>query len=654
MSSFLHNNLAWKSFLSSVAKDIKENNGICSWVIQGKNQIAITRKVKVEDLDYLVSFKKFSTYYLADDDINILKDKFDIKSSRDDDIIIPIENFSLSGNKYTKIRGCINRCKKLNLTIERDYRKFDDILYILNRWDDTSGEKHFQSRIGKNKYFFKNNLHKEGISIFIYDGDKLIAFGVLSKPDINGYSAYVIGKALCYDYSGLSEYADVMLYEEGIKNGIKFVNMGGGKDSVVFYKMKFPGAYKRESYDISAIIKEESKKESLVDKIDNIKETTETTETTDPLLMFLEALKKNTMNKERKMPIINTRGNKGIYTRVIEVNGKQLTGAYISTLGKEQRKELIEPIFLYFRNLQWLYPDLDNKRFINGYKGLCDYEVDINSSEIYANSSFCTDICKYFCRQSFYNSSERKGYKLIDIFNNDVKLKRVIENRLGLGWYDSEPLETFNITPKMIMYQGPRSMRLVSTTTIFKPVIARLMYLKYSNIGDKVYDFSAGFGGRALGAMSCGRKYIGIDPLTAEEINEMGNFFGWRDYNIKVGCSEDFCMDKGSIDFAFSSPPYYDYEVYSDDLSQSYNRGEDYFYNIYWNNTLKNIKHMLKDNKYFALNIGISYTKMFDMARDLFGEPIYIFRMRLVRSHLNKSGKEDAQKYEPIYIFKKT
>ena len=147
----------------------------------------------------------------------------------------------------------MNNMNAKNFEIVYDYKKYDDILLFLERWDDTCGEKHFQSRTGKNKYFFKNNFHKEGISMFIYDGDRMIAFGVLSLPNIDGVSSYVIGKALCYDYKGLSEYADVKLYEIGRNNGVKEVNLGGGKDSVVFYKMKFPNAYRIESFDIKAV-----------------------------------------------------------------------------------------------------------------------------------------------------------------------------------------------------------------------------------------------------------------------------------------------------------------------------------------------------------------------------------------------------------------
>jgi len=235
-----------------MARDINEHDGIFSWSIYSKYQIAFSRHVKESDLIYLNNFDKFTSFYLDLADIDILSKQYKITKSRDDDIIIPIENFSLKGNKYIKIRTCINNNQKRNFTIENNYRDYNDVLEFLKRWDDTCGERHFQSRTGKNKYFFKHNFHLEGISVFIYDANKLIAFGVLSCP-VDGKSAYVIGKALSLDYKGLSEYCDVLLYEKARLLNVKEVNLGGGDKGVVFYKMKFPNAYRRESYDIKAM-----------------------------------------------------------------------------------------------------------------------------------------------------------------------------------------------------------------------------------------------------------------------------------------------------------------------------------------------------------------------------------------------------------------
>lgn len=347
------------------------------------------------------------------------------------------------------------------------------------------------------------------------------------------------------------------------------------------------------------------------------------------------------------------------YKDTIEIDGIKLTKPYIYSLNREQREALIIPLFNKLREIGFLYPDMEEDNFRKSYKKLVDFVPDLSKNEIYNNSSLATDICRYFCKVSFYNVTENKNGKrnlsFYENFMNDETLKKICRNRLGLGWYDSDPLETFNLTPKMIMFQAQRSMRLVPQISFFKPGIAKAIYLKYSNDGDIVYDYSCGFGARVLGALSCGRRYIGIDPLTTSEVSDMLKFLNISEdrYKLINGISEDYCMGEECVDFIFSSPPYYDQEVYSSDINQAYNKGEDYFYNTYWVNTLKNCKKMLKSGKYFGFNISNKYDRMLDIAKVEFGDIVDIFYLRTVRSHLNKSGKEDAQKYEPVYIFKK-
>lgn len=345
------------------------------------------------------------------------------------------------------------------------------------------------------------------------------------------------------------------------------------------------------------------------------------------------------------------------YKKIIKIDGREMSRNFIAKLNLEERLGLVEPIFKYFRELGWMLPEMDERKFLNSYDKLKYKHVDVEWEDYYNNSSLATDICQYFCRESYFSTKERGGLSLKEVFMSDELLVKVIKNRLGLSWYDSEPKSTFNLTPKMVMYQGPRSMRLVSQITMFKPFIAKIIFSKFSNKNDVVYDFSAGFGGRFLGAVSCGRKYIGVDPLTCDEVNAMGDFLGVSpvssDGIVYNDCSENFNYGENTIDMAFSSPPYYDQEYYSDSIRQAYNSGEDYFYNVYWLNTVDNVYKMLKKDKVMAVNLRKGDQRMLDVVTDKFGKCVDIFRLRTVRSHLNKTGKDNAQKYEPVFIFKK-
>src|SRR5690606_5515984 len=143
--------------------------------------------------------------------------------------------------------------------------------------------------------------------------------------------------------------------------------------------------------------------------------------------------------------------------------------------------------FNILRDTGFIFPD-DESKIKKSYKRLVDYKIDLNQTDLYNNSSIGTDICRYFCAESFYNSTEQNKPTLIENFNDDEKLKKVIGNRLGLDWidvYNKGPglNFAFNLSFKMII-QGMRSMRMVPSITMFKPEIAKFICLKYSNPGD--------------------------------------------------------------------------------------------------------------------------------------------------------------------------
>ena len=108
------------------------------------------------------------------------------------------------------------------------------------------------------------------------------------------------------------------------------------------------------------------------------------------------------------------------------------------------------------------------------------------------------------------------------------------------------------------------------------------IYVKYSKEGDNVYDFSCGFGSRMNATLLSRRNYFGTDPneTLCIKLNECGKFL--EDNGIlnsllinnkyKIYCqgSEDFIPElENTIDIAFSSPPYFDLEIYGDSEKQS-------------------------------------------------------------------------------------
>jgi DNA modification methylase len=118
----------------------------------------------------------------------------------------------------------------------------------------------------------------------------------------------------------------------------------------------------------------------------------------------------------------------------------------------------------------------------------------------------------------------------------------------------------------------------------FRPTIARSVLHHFSKDSDTIIDFSAGYGGRLLGALSMKRTYIGIEPCTAQlkglesMLMSIGEQGADGSAEIIAGCAEDvMCLLPRSVaSLVFSSPPYFDWEKYSDEASQSFIRYADY------------------------------------------------------------------------------
>jgi len=92
----------------------------------------------------------------------------------------------------------------------------------------------------------------------------------------------------------------------------------------------------------------------------------------------------------------------------------------------------------------------------------------------------------------------------------------------------------------------------------FKPLIARDLYLKYSP--ETVLDFSAGWGGRCLGAMSADINYIGFDTnknLRSAYASMIKAYPHDCDVQIHFQDSSKVDYSKYTYDMVFTSPPYF-------------------------------------------------------------------------------------------------
>ena len=248
----------------------------------------------------------------------------------------------------------------------------------------------------------------------------------------------------------------------------------------------------------------------------------------------------------------------------------------------------------------------------------------------------------------------KSKYTPVDVFNDDKLFKKAIFKMYDYCIkYENGKMQMNRIRQLLKKYNG------VQVVSNFRPTASKLIYELFGGDG-VVWDMSAGWGGRLLGAYSTFRikKYIGTEPSTKtyQGLLKMVDDFKYLNKSIeihKLG-SEVFKPKKNSLDLCFTSPPYFDTEKYSDEDTQSYIKypNEDDWLNGFMYNTLLNCKYGLKNDGYLVLNIANTKSAQ-NIEKGLLGlaKKIgfkYIKTIQLTLSAINGAG----YKYEPIYIFK--
>ena len=310
--------------------------------------------------------------------------------------------------------------------------------------------------------------------------------------------------------------------------------------------------------------------------------------------------------------------------QIIGPEGEQLSAEYIWNKSGKDRENLVLWVLNYYRGKGFPSLQLSNKILNSAFSSIKRIQPNSVLNEdgyIKNTSSTGTNIIKHFCGEKYYNSKLGKSRSTYDVFMDDDLFLKVLKNRMG--WCQSGEDGTkrpyvFGITDKMIL-QGIRSSGLSINVSQFKPAVAKFLYNKYVPTGGKIWDYSAGWGARLLGAMSLDLEYYGTDPHTHKDLNYMLEFFGGKGKIFNKCSEDDSLLDLAPrVDFAMSSPPYFNLEIYCDKLSQSYNKYQNYndWLINYWKRTVHNSINLLKENGKFCF-IAVEKIGKMDLYQDM-------------------------------------
>ena len=358
------------------------------------------------------------------------------------------------------------------------------------------------------------------------------------------------------------------------------------------------------------------------------------------------------------------------YPHII-IDGLEMTAENIWNY--PDREELVKKLVDYFYDNGFkAYKELSDQDVQKSLQKLRDKdpnEVLSESGEVKNSSPLCLDVCRHYCRDSFYSVKVNGTPSIKDVFGSKALLEKVLKNRMG--WFTStevikkkdrtitgEHPYLFDISYKMLI-QGCHSSMTSANVSNFRPLIAKWLISKYSPKGKSVLDLSAGWGARYMAAWSLDRVYYGIDPMTSAEIRNLVDFTNSLESlkntssseSILVdGCSEDHKSYNSipTVDYAFACPPYFKLEEYDCEMNSTdvYSNYTDWL-DRYWRPTVLNMRDHLADKGKFSLIMVERWGKfnlLADMSKIISDEgftSVDEVSYKTTRSHL--SGKRETR-----------
>lgn len=204
-------------------------------------------------------------------------------------------------------------------------------------------------------------------------------------------------------------------------------------------------------------------------------------------------------------------------------------------------------LFKWCRLIGFPYAQYSDKRMNQDWLSLRRYENDKYVPQCKLGMS----IVKNF-HKSIYDAKVGKGVSPKEAWYDDAKLKKVIANRL---------IYKNDVDPSKVL-QGFNISKIAPTVSLFNPVLARYLTLKYLSEYKEVFDPFSGFSGRLLGVASTGKQYTGqdISSVHVQESNNIVEFLSLQSC-CSVSC-KDVLQSSGFYECLLTCPPYNSKETY--------------------------------------------------------------------------------------------
>ena len=239
-----------------------------------------------------------------------------------------------------------------------------------------------------------------------------------------------------------------------------------------------------------------------------------------------------------------------IFHLIVESNVNKDFKRLIDTLAKidEGLFDFDSDMFNWCRSIEFPYPEYTKTRMIADYSSLCRYQNNTYTPNAKLGYSIISNYHKWL-----FHCHVGDTLSPVEGWYDDNTLKKVIKNRFI---YVNEVQPAKILTGLYISKLAPR-------VSIFNPVLAKYLTLKYLDEFHTVFDPFSGFSGRLLGVCAAGKCYIGQD-LNNIVVDEAIQII--RDFELCATVSNnDILKSSGEYECILTCPPYGKKEIYNNE-----------------------------------------------------------------------------------------
>jgi len=251
----------------------------------------------------------------------------------------------------------------------------------------------------------------------------------------------------------------------------------------------------------------------------------------------------------------------------------QIRGETWATLTPREQKRVVDRAFHYWRANGFPHYRLSNHEIKQEFVTLRNKDwKGVFSGRNLRSSNTGLRIANAF-QPTMWKVRVDRYRTPLEVFLDDRLLRKAIERALTI-WPDRFGANASCL--RRILKTFPNT----ASVSNYRPLVAKAIMGKYSREGT-VVDFSAGYGGRLLGALALHRTYIGIEPNLSQTIGLRRMTaslqrlqFVLPKVEILNGVAENelLKLSTKSAELVFSSPPFFNWERYSKSGNQSFRR----------------------------------------------------------------------------------